>query len=272
MHVASRESLAAARERLDAFVDRASAVDLGTVADELFAVVGLLDREPALRRTLSDPAADPDGRVRLLDDLLGNRLDPRTLDQLRELVRSRWSQPADLADAVQALAQQAALGVAERSGTLDEVEDELFRFARILDAHSQLRTLLADPRAPADRRIDLLDRLIEGKVNSATRRLLEQTVRAPRGLALERAIERLVELAAERRERYIAYVRAPAPLTGEQEARLAAVLTRIYGRAVGLQVEVDPELLGGLVVRVKDEVIDGSVAGRLDEARRRLAG
>jgi len=272
MHAASRQSLAAARDRLNDYIDRARAVDLGTVADELFAVVGLLDREPTLRRALSDPAADAEARARLLDRVLGDRLDPRTIEQLRELVRSRWSEPTDLADAVEALARQAALGVAERSGTLDEVEDELFRFGRILAAHPRLRNLLADVRTPADRRIDLLDRLLEGKVNSTTRRLLEQVVRAPRGRTLDVAIEQLVELAAARRERYVAYVRAPAPLTDEQESRLATALTRIYGRPVGLQVEVDPELVGGLVVRVNDEVIDGSVATRLAEARRRLAG
>jgi F-type H+-transporting ATPase subunit delta len=272
MHAASRQSLAAARDRLNEYIDRARAVDLGTVADELFSVVGLLDREPALRRALSDPATDPGARARLLDTVLGSRLDPRTIEQLRELVRARWSEPTDLADAVEELGRQAALGVAERSGTLDEVEDELFRFGRIVDAHPQLRTLLADARTPADRRIDLLDQLIEGKVNSATRRLLEQVVRAPRGRTLDIAIEQLVELAAERRERYVAYVLAPAPLTDEQESRLAAALTRIYGRPVGLQVEVDPELLGGLVVRVDGEVIDGSVASRLAEARHRLTG
>jgi F-type H+-transporting ATPase subunit delta len=272
MHAASRQSLAAARDRLNGYIDRARAVDLGTVADELFAVVGLLDREPTLRRALSDPAADPEARARLLDRMLGSRLDPRTMEQLRDLVRSRWSEPTDLADAVEALARQAALGVAERSGTLDEVEDELFRFGRILDAHPQLRNLLADVRTPPDRRIDLLDRLLEGKVNSTTRRLLEQVVRAPRGRTLDVAIEQLVELAAARRERYVAYVRAPAPLTGEQEERLATALTRIYGRPVGLQIEVDPELLGGLVVRVNDEVIDGTVATRLAEARRWLGG
>ena len=272
MHAASRQSLAAARDRLNDYIDRARAVDLGTVADELFAVVGLLDREPTLRRALSDPAADAEARAGLLDRMLGGRLDPRTMEQLRDLARSRWSEPTDLADAVEALARQAALGVAERSGTLDEVEDELFRFGRILDANPRLRNLLADVRTPVDRRIDLLDRLLEGKVNSTTRRLLEQVVRAPRGRTLDVAIEQLVELAAARRERYVGYVRAPAPLTGEQEERLATALTRIYGRPVGLQIEVDPELLGGLVVRVNDEVIDGTVATRLAEARRWLGG
>ncbi len=272
MHVASRESLAAARERLDAFIDRGSAVDIGTVADELFEVVGLLDREPLLRRALSDPATRPDRRGQLLDQVLGGRLDPRTLDLLRGMVRSHWSQPGDLSDSVEAIAWQASFGVAERSGTLDEVEDELFRFGRILDAQPRLRALLADVRVPADRRVELLDTLIDGKVNLTTRRLLAQTVAAPRGRTLERVIEELVQLAADRRERYVAYVRAAVPLTAEQESRLAAVLTRIYGRVVGVQVDVDPDVVGGMVIQVNDEVIDGSLAARLDEARQRLTG
>jgi F-type H+-transporting ATPase subunit delta len=272
MHAASRQSLAEARERLDAYVDRASPDDLATLADELFAVVALLDREPVLRRALSDPAAEPQARSGLLDAVLGQRLGQGTLDQLRPLVQARWSTPGNLADAVEALARQATLGVAERDGTLDEVEDELFRFSRILDSQPRLRALLADAAAPADRRVGLLDELIEGKVNAATRRLLDQAVRAPRGRSLEVAVEQLVRLAAERHERYIAYVQAPAPLTPEQESRLAATLSRIYGRAVSVRVDVDPELLGGLVVTVNEEVIDGSVAHRLDEVRQRLAG
>jgi F-type H+-transporting ATPase subunit delta len=271
MHASSRESLAAARERLDQYVDRARAVDLDVVAEELFAVVDLVDRERALRRLLSDPAVPADARVGLLDRTLGGRLGPRTLDQLRPVVAGRWSEPGDLADAVEAIAQQAALAVAERGGTLDDVEDELFRFSRIVAAQPELRSMLADLRATADRRIGLLDRLIEGKVNPTTRRLLEQVIRSPRGLHLDTALLRLVELAAERRERYVAYVQAAAPLTAEQESRLAATLHRIYGRRMDLQVEVDPQLLGGLVVRVRDEVIDGSLAHRLDAARLRLA-
>jgi F-type H+-transporting ATPase subunit delta len=272
MHVASRESLAAARERLDEFIDRARATDLGTVSDELFAVVGLLDREPLLRRALSDPSTDPDSRAGLLDGVLGDRLDPRTLDLLRDMVRAHWSEPGDLTDSVEAIARQAAFGVAERGGTLDEVEDELFRFGRIVEAEPRLRSLLSDIRAPADRRIGLLDQIVEDRVNPTTRRLLEQTVRAPRGRTLERVIDELVQLAADRRQRYVAYVRAAVPLTPEEESRLAAVLSRIYGRAVGVQVDVDPSVIGGLMIQIKDEVIDGTIASRLAAVRHRLGG
>ena len=270
MHAASRDSLAAARERLDQLVDRSDPEVLGRVADELFAVVDLLDREPTLRRALSDSSVGEDDRARLLDRVLGRRLDRATADLMAGVVRSRWSTPAELTDAIDLIAQQAALAVAERGGMLDDVEDQIFRFGRILDAQPQLRALLADPRGTPDRRVQLLDTLIGDRVNSTTERLLARTVRAPRGRNLEVAIERLVELAAERRERYVAYVTAPAPLSAAHEARLAATLTRIYGRAMDLQVDVDPEVLGGLVIRVKDEVIDGSVARRLDEARHRL--
>jgi F-type H+-transporting ATPase subunit delta len=272
MGAASRESLAVATRALDQLIDRTQAADLGKVADELFLVTGLLERQHGLRRTLADPATDPDRRQALLERVLGDRLDPRTLDLLRLLVRSRWSGPRDLTDAVEAFGQRAALGMTGRGGGLDDVEDELFRFGRILEAEPRLRLLLEDRAAPADRRVELLDRLVGRRVNPASRRLLEQAVRSPRGRTLDRAVAELVELAAARRERYVAYVTAPAPLSEEQERRLTATLARVYGRQVSLQVAVEPSLLGGLVIRVNDEVVDGSVVSRLAEVRHRLAG
>jgi F-type H+-transporting ATPase subunit delta len=191
---------------------------------------------------------------------------------LHPVVRGRWSRPRDLSDGLDQLARQASLGVAERSGTLDEVEDELFRFGRILEAQPRLRLLLEDRAADTDRRTELLDRLIGQRVNPTTRQLLDQAVRSPRGRTLERAVDELVELAAARRERYVAYVTAPAALTDQQERRLTAALARIYDRQISVQVTVDPELLGGLVVRVNDEVIDGSVLSRLAAVRQQMAG
>jgi F-type H+-transporting ATPase subunit delta len=272
VNAASRESLAAARERLDGYADRAQPIALEKLSEELFAVVALLGREPVLRRHLSDPSTPAAARTGLVDRLLSKRLGKPTLETLRSLVSGRWSRPVDLVDGVEVLARQAAFALAARDGSLEEVEDELFRFGRILDAQPRLRTLLADPAAPAPRRAALLDRVLAGKVKPVTARLLRQLVTNPRGRSLERAVEELSELAAARRDRYIAHVRAAALLTDEQERRLAATLARIYGRQVALQVEVDPEVLGGLTVRVGGEVIDGSVAGRLAEVRLRLAG
>jgi F-type H+-transporting ATPase subunit delta len=275
MLAASRTSLADAQQRLDAHLDQLPRSDQDgpdQLADELLAVADLLDGQPALRRLLTDPGTMPDARVELLGRVLGGKLGPATLEQLRPLVAARWSRPGDLADTVELLAFQANLAVAERAGALDEVQDELFRFSRILEGQPELRRLLADLGTPRDRRVELLDRLIEGKVHPATRRLLERAVRAPRGLPLEASLERLVELAAQRRERYVAYVRTAVRLTEEQESRLTATLRRIYQRDMDIVIEIDPELLGGLVIRVNDEVINGSVAYRLSVARRLLAG
>jgi F-type H+-transporting ATPase subunit delta len=269
---ASRESLDLATRGLDEFIDGADPDELAPMADELFATVTLLDQQAGLRRALADPAADPDRRATLLERLLGGQVSDSTLRLLRPLVRSRWSRPGDLADAAELLGRRAALGVVERTGALDDVEDELFRFGRILDGEPRLRHALEDRTAEPERRLVLLDRLIGDRVGPTTRRLLEQAVRSPRGRTLDRSIEELVELAAARRQRYVATVTAAAPLTEQQERRLADILARIYGRAVSVQVSVDPEVLGGLVVRVNDEVIDGSVLARLTQIRHRLAG
>ena len=269
---ASRESLAAAGTALDELIDRSTASDLTSLADQLTQVTALLDREGGFRRALADSSAEPDRRQALFDRVLGRQLDARTADLLRPLVRERWSSARDLSDAVELLAHRAALGVAEREGNLDNVEDELFRFGRILEAEPRLRQTLEDRSMPVERRLELLDRLVAARVGDTTRRLLERAVTAPRGQHLERTVTELVELAAARRERYVAYVTAPAPLTDEQERRLSAALARIYGRQVSVQVGVDPELLGGLVVRVNDEIIDGSVLSRLQGLRHRLAG
>jgi F-type H+-transporting ATPase subunit delta len=277
MHAASRESLRLAQERLDARLESATSADQGAagldaLAAELFTLTALLDREFVLRRALSDPGSDPAARRGLFDRVFRAQLRPDTVEELHELVAAHWSRPVDLSDALETLAQQATLGVAESEGALDEVQDELFRFGRILDGQPELRRLLTDPGADLDRRIGLLDRLLDGKVHAATRRLLEQAVRVPRGVAIEVALERLVELAARRRQRYLAFVRAAAPLTEAQQDRLTETLGRLYGRAIDLEIEIEPELIGGLVIRVNDEVIDGSVAHRLAAVRQQLAG
>jgi F-type H+-transporting ATPase subunit delta len=269
---ASRESLSEAGKRLDSHVDGASGEDLARLGDELFAVLRLVSGEPSLRRSLADPAVPESSRSGLADRLLNGKIGRTALDVISDLVSSRWSRSNDLLEALEGLARRATLGVAEKDGSLDEVEDQLFRFGRILDREPELGSALADQGAPADKRVELLRKVLGDKVTGVTRTLLEQTVRTPRGRKLDLAAEELSELAAERRDRYVAHISTPVRLSPDQEHRLAESLTRIYGRPISLQVELDPSLLGGLVVRVGGELIDGSVAGKLATARRTLPG
>ena len=272
MQGASRTSLAALREVLAQQTGSARTAELTTISDGLFAVVTLLAGQGSLRRTLSDPAIEADAKVRVVDSLLADRLDAAAVEVVRALARLRWSEPRDVVDALEALAVEAALQRAESEGVLDEVEDELFRFGRIVDGQPELRAALTDRNLPAARKSDLLHRLIDGKVADVSESLIERAVVSPRGRTIERVLDDYAELAAKRRERLIAHVTSAVELTDDQQERLAAALKREFGRDIRLQVVVDPELLGGLTVRIGDELIDGSVLRHLGASRRQLTG
>jgi F-type H+-transporting ATPase subunit delta len=270
LHAASREALASAELKL---LDAAeSGADLTTIGDDLFAVVGLLTGEPSLRRALADSSAEPERRAQLVRRLLAGKVSDTSLELLVAVVSARWSSPRELVDGIESLARTALLVAAERTGRLDSVEDELFRLGRIAAANGELERLLSDPFAPAEGKLTLLRSLIEGKVDPITAKLAEALIAYPRGRRAVEGFEELADLAAKRRERSVAHVTTVAPLTEQQQERLTATLQRIYSRPIALHLEVDPSILGGLVVKVGDEVIDGSAAGRLDALRRRLTG
>ena len=271
MQGASRESLRAARETLGALI-RSSDTDLTALSDELFSVTALLDREHPLRRALTDPARDGDARVGLARAVLGEQVGGATADLLAWVVRARWSVPRDLATALELLAVEAQVAAAERAGRLDEVEDELFRVSRAVAGAPELRSALSDLSAPVESRAALIEGLLGGRSTEETRRLVRQAVVAPRGRTFDRTVEIYGQVAADRRSRLVATVTAVDPLTEEQRRRLADVLRRIYGHDVHLNVQLDPTLVGGIRVEIGDEVIDGSVENRLDDARRRLVG
>jgi F-type H+-transporting ATPase subunit delta len=265
----SRASLALAKERLTETL--AGDVDPGQLGDELFAVTELLDSEVALRRTLADPTRDARAKVGLARRLFDGRIGAPALDLASALVGERWSEPGDLADACEQLAALAIVEVAERDGSLDDVEDELFRFGRVVNAEPELRIALSDPFFPAQRKRDLLGALLGGKVTATTMRLVTQAAVQPRGRSLDASLDEFAHLAAERRERLLAEVHVATTLTEEQQRRLGAALAAVYGHDVQLNVVLDPQVIGGISVEIAGEIIDGSTASRLAELRRRLA-
>lgn len=270
MNGASREALAAARERLDALTDSTSA-DAARLAEELAAVTALLDREVGLRRVLTDPAQSAERKAELAGRLLGDQVSGPAVDLVSGMVRSRWSQSRDLVDVIEELANIADLIDAQRAGALDDVEDELFRFARIISSSTDLRAALTDHTATTEAKVELLHRLLGGRAKAQTERLVVRLVTVPRGRSLEAGLESLSKLAADRRNRLVAVVTSAVPLSDTQKQRLGAALAKLYGHQMHLNLDVDPEVLGGIRVQVGDEVINGSIADRLDDARRRLA-
>lgn len=270
MHAASRDALVDAEHRLDGVLGD-PAVDPATVGDELFGVARLLRDEVSLRRAAADPSVSAEARQQLLRSLLDGKVGEQVGQVIETVVGSRWSNPRELLDGVRSLAVTATLVAAERAGTLESVEDELFGVARAVSSSAELDLALSDERAPAQSRRELVQRLFGEKIGPISLALVEQIVSDPRGRGVERQLDELSELAARRRDQSVAHVVSASPLTSEQRDALSAKLDRIYGKPITLHVEIDPGVLGGIVVKVGDEVIDGSSAGRIMALRGQMA-
>jgi len=268
---ASRASFAALTDRLEA-ENITSAAVATRLAEELFAVVGLLDTEHALRRALSDPGKPGPEKGAVAGALLRGKVTRRTEALVVAAAVARWGHPGDMTDAVEQLAIEAMVRAAEADGTLDDLEDGLFRFGRVVAGQPDLRAALADPSLPAERKQALLSALLNGKVTAVTLRLISQAVLHPRGRSLTAALDLCAAIAARRREQLIAVVRSAVELSASQRRRLAEALAASYGHQVHLNVVVDPSVVGGISVQIGDELIDGTVASRLAAVRRKLAG
>jgi F-type H+-transporting ATPase subunit delta len=271
MSGSSRRALDAARADLDDLLGRGD-VDAAQVSDELFGVVRVLDEQVRLRRVLSDPAQPAQRRAELARALFGRRVGAPALAVVERAVSSRWSRVRDLGDALEVLAVSSEVEAAARAGRLDELEDELFRFGRIVAAAPALRTALSDRAVSGERKRELVRTLLENRATESTGRLLGHLVASSRSDSFEEGLETYAGIAASRRARLVGLVTVAVAMTEEQKQRLAAALRSIYDREVHLNIQVDPHVVGGIRVQVGDEVVDGTVAQRLSDARRRLVG
>ncbi|MBV2151964.1 F0F1 ATP synthase subunit delta [Kitasatospora sp. SUK 42] len=267
---ASREALAAGRQNLESLTDSTS-VDAAKLAEELTAVTAVLDREVSLRRVLTDPSRSGQDKAQLVTSLLTGQVSGEAVDLVSGLVRSRWSGSRDLVDATEELAAYAEVIAADKAGVLDDVEDELFRFGRVVSGSHELRAALTEPKAGAVAKAALIAKLL-GRANAGTVRLVTALVNTPRGRSLEQGLESYSKLAAARRGRVVALVTSAVPLSDTQKERLSGALGRMYGRQVHLNIDVDPEVVGGVQVQIGDEIIDGTVSSRLEGARQSLEG
>jgi len=241
--------------------------DLDALPSELFAVVDALESSVTLRRALTDPGTAEQGRQQLAHALLDGKVSKVALQVVTEAVALRWAGGRSLAAALERQAVRAQLMVAERQGNLEETEDELFRFARVVESTPGIRDALSDRAVAVAGRQQLVEDLLRGRVTDTTLVLAKRAV-AARDRTFAHTIEGFVALAAAQKNRVVATVRVAQPLTPEQRSRLQASLTRQVGRDVLVQEVVDPGVLGGVRVELGDEVIEGTVAGRLEGARR----
>ena len=249
----------------------AAGKDALVIAEQLYSVVDVLDSSGSLRRALTDPARPGHDKAELVDALFGG-LDPRTVDVLKDFAHARWSDDKDLAESIEFAGAHALFAYAEGTGSLGEVEEELFRVERLLAANRDLLTAMSNRSATKESRLGVFNGVFGGKLSVVTTAMLTRTVGVPRGRRLVPTIELLLAAAARRRSRVIANVSAAVELSAAQRTRLAAILSDLYGKQIQINATVDPEVLGGIRVQVGPEVVDGTVLARLDDARRRLVG
>ena len=264
---ASAEALAGLTGRLDDEIGtNRSAAALG---DELFTVSGLFRTEPGLRRFATDASLAAETKQGMVQQVFKDRLTEPTLGLLDAAVARRWTFSRDLPDVLERLSEIAV--VRSAGAKAGQVTDELFELSGIVDANPQLRDALSNPGRSVEDKAALLDSLLDAHALPATVTLAKQAL-AGTYRTFTAALTTYRRMAAETQGETVATVRVARPLAEADQQRLTALLSSQYDTTVHLNVVVDPEVLGGLRVEIGDEVIDGTIASRLDDARRRLVG
>jgi len=268
----SRQSLATARASLDGALKGSSSADASSLAEDLFTVVAALDSSTALRRALTDSSRDAKDKAALATNLFGAKIGAKASSLLTEIASLRWSSPSNLGDALEQLAIEASASAANIAGELDRLEDELFAFSKVVSSNPELRQALSASKYSGEAKRELVGEIMKGKISASTSSLLSHLVSGLRGRNIEGTIAFYSAATAERRNRVIALVRSAIALTTSQRDALEKTLTSKIGQPVRLNVEVDPEVIGGISIRFADELIDATIVNRLADAGRALAG
>jgi F-type H+-transporting ATPase subunit delta len=284
----------------DAVIEQTSDTgELAHAATDLAGVVALVDGSQDLRRVLTDPGIPVPARRAVITDLLQDRVTRLALRLIAyALEADRATDFRDdvdwLAARIDAAAQNLTpvgdvvlgrRGAAERvdgyadgvleqvedRGTLDDIEDELFRFMRIVDGSQELLTALTDRDVPADMRRSLVADLLQGKARPASVRLAAYATQVGRPRDYEELLAHLVDRVAAESNRRLAEVRVPVELDEERRRHLADALSLVAGHPVEVRLTLDPSVLGGFVATMGDTVVDGSIRHRLELLKDRLA-
>jgi F-type H+-transporting ATPase subunit delta len=265
----SRASLVAARIALDAAVKGVDAKTASTLSSELFFVTDVLGSNISVRRALTDPSRDAQSKSVFVKDLLASKVGAPALGLLTEISALRWSGAKDLVQVVEQLAIEAEASAANISGELDRVEEEIFVVFKAITNSSELRKAFKSDAVQAKSK---LAQEILKNASSSTSKLLSNMVNSWRGRSIEATFADYQWALAARRNRVIALVKVAAPLTQDQQTRLATALTSKVGQPVRINIEIDPHVIGGVSVKFADEIVDGSISNRLAGAARALVG
>lgn len=268
----SRASVLTLRHSLARGFDNLSASEIKAVATDLFIILSVLSSSIGIRRALTDTARQVGAKSELISDLFGEKIGPTSQSLLTSASGLRWSSPGEIADAIEDLAVQALAAAADKSGELDRIESELFDFARILKTNHQLRQILNSQDESDQSKITLLENLVLGKYSDISVDLLRQVIKGKRGRSIDATLNTYSHYLLIQKDRLVAHVKSAIELNKDQVNKLVKALSKQMGKPVMVNIEIDPKVLGGISVRYTDDVVDGTIANRLVQARRALVG
>jgi F-type H+-transporting ATPase subunit delta len=266
----SRASVLTLRKSLADLVSKQSATDAAQFSSDLFTVLTVLSSSVGLRRALTDNSRDAESKAELISNLIGKNITDSAKTLFSQAASLRWSNPAEIADAIENLAVESASAAADKSGELEKLENQLFDFARVLIANPDFRQALNTASDTDTNKVALLDSVVNGKYSLHTINLLKRVVVLRRGRSIDATLATYSHYVSNSRNRLVAHVKTAIALTESQTSSLIAALTKQMGREVHVNIEIDPKVLGGISIRYADDVIDGTVVNRLAEASRAL--
>ncbi len=266
----SRVSVQTLRKSLDEIVNKQSAADAAVFANDLFTILSVLSTSIGVRRALTDNARDASAKAELISNLFGKNISGDAQALLASASALRWSNPGEIADAIENLAVQAESACADKNSELEKVESQLFDFAQVLRANPELRQALNTSADTDQSKILLLESIVKGKYLSSTINLLRRIVTLRRGRSIDATLAAYAHYVSTRKEQVVAHVKSAVELSQSQIAKLVSTLSKQVGKDVRINLEIDPKVLGGISVRYADDVIDGTIVNRLAEAGRAL--
>ena len=267
----SRQSLVAARAKLDAAVKGASSAAASELSSHLFFASEVFASNTSLRRAFTDSSRDDSSKVALVKDLFGSKISSSASDLLAAIAGLRWSAAGDLVTVIEQLAIEAEASAANVDGALDRLEAEFFQVSRVIAENFELRKALVG-NGSVDAKGALIADVLSKSASASTVKLAVALVTSLRGRSIEAAFADYLFGLANRRNRLIAHVRVATEITDAQKTRLAAAIEKQVGQPISVNIQVDSSILGGVSVKFADELVDGSISNRLAGAGRALAG
>lgn len=265
MASSTRQALAQAKADASAYLGS----DLGFATD-LFVVADAISGSTQLRGILSDTSTESEAKNALIERVFGKKVSASAVEFVKKVAALRFSRSMDLVIVLEQLGVYAAAATASKTNLLDQVQSELFTFQQVVASDRDLQFALSNKSAPNETKLALVDALIGSKANSVTQALVRQAVGSARGRRVAIVIDHFAKQVAAYGDSLVATITVSKELEQGQVERLRSTLASTYGRQISLNIEIDPSILGGMVVQIAGEIIDGSVSTRLQNLKLQL--